>query len=181
MLRRLLNRNTADRDVATRLYAEAVSAARRPELYAEMGVPDTVDGRYDLLVAHLHLLLRRLRESGDPRAARVSQDLMDRFVSDMDANLREMGVGDLAVAKRVHHTLGGLFGRAKAYDAALDTGDAAALAEAVDRNVFGSVAAGGPGATAVAGRLLALSRALAALPVDALLDPAFVYPAPTGS
>lgn len=178
MLRRLLSRRT-DRDVAVRLYAEAVAAARRPSLYETAGVPDTLDGRYDLLVAHLHLLLRRLRD-GDGRAKRVSQALMDLFVSDMDANLREMGIGDLAVGKRVHDTLGGLFGRAKAYDAALDADDPSALAAAVDRNVFGSVAAGGPGAALVAAHLLDLARALAAMPVDALLDPAFVYPAPAG-
>jgi len=179
LLRRLLSRST-DRDVAARLYAEAVAAARRPHLYEAAGVPDTVDGRYDLLVAHLHLLLRRLRAE-EGRAQRIAQSLMDRFVDDMDANLREMGIGDLAVAKRVHDTLGGLFGRAKAYDAALDADDPAALAAAVDRNVFGSVAEAGPGAGLVAAYLLHVARALAAMPVDALFDPAFTFPAPAGA
>jgi cytochrome b pre-mRNA-processing protein 3 len=176
LLRRFLSGNT-DRTVAARLYAEAVAAARRPMLYEAMGAPDTVDGRYDLLVVHLHLLLRRLRGEGD-RAARISQALMDGFVTDMDANLREMGVGDLAVAKRVHHTLGGFFGRAKAYDAALDTGDAAALAAVVDRNVFGSVAVDASGASAIANHMLAIGRALAAMPVEAMFEPDFAYPVP---
>ena len=178
MLRRLLSRN-ADQDIARRLYAEAVAAARRPCLSAEMGVPDTVDGRYDLLVAHLHLLLRRLRDGGG-RAPRVSQALMDLFVTDMDANLREMGVGDLAVARRVHDTLGGLYGRVKAYDAALDAGDPAELTRVVDRNVFGSVAADGTDPAAIAAYLIAMSGALAGMPIGALLEPGFAFPAPAG-
>ncbi len=81
------------------IYGMIVTQAREPLFYRELGVPDTVNGRFDLLVLHLWMVLRRLKsiEGG----AGVSQALFDRFCDDLDANLREMGVGDLAVPKRM--------------------------------------------------------------------------------
>lgn len=114
------------------LYRAIVTAARQPRFYAEWGVPDTVDGRFDMIVIHLFLVLERLR--GSPEAADVAQDLTDTFFADMDRSLREMGVGDLSVGKKVRKMAEACYGRLEAYRKA--HGDEAATAAAVARNVF---------------------------------------------
>jgi cytochrome b pre-mRNA-processing protein 3 len=115
------------------IYGMIVTQAREPWFYRNGGVPDTVNGRFDLLVLHLWLLLRRLRSVEG--SATLSQGLFDRFCEDMDANLREMGVGDLSVPKRMQAFGEAFYGRSKAYDAALAAGSEA-LAQALCRNVL---------------------------------------------
>src|SRR4051812_22915736 len=80
------------------IYGMIVAQAREPVFYRTLGVPDTVEGRFDMVLLHLWLVLRRLRESEGGVA--LSQALFDHFCADMDANLRELGVGDLTVPKR---------------------------------------------------------------------------------
>ena len=115
------------------IYGMIVTQAREPLFYRDLGVPDTVNGRFDLLVLHLWIVLRRLRSiaGGVP----LSQGLFDRFCEDMDANLREMGVGDLAVPKRMQAFGEAFYGRSAAYDSALASGDEA-LAKALCKNVL---------------------------------------------
>ena len=115
------------------IYGMIVTQAREPLFYRELGVPDTVNGRFDLLVLHLWMVLRRLKsiEGG----ADVSQALFDHFCDDMDANLREMGVGDLTVPKRMRAFGEAFYGRVAAYDLAL-TGGEAALAQALCKNIL---------------------------------------------
>ena len=115
------------------IYGMIVTQAREPLFYRELGVPDTVNGRFDLLVLHLWMVLRRLKsiEGG----AGVSQALFDRFCDDLDANLREMGVGDLAVPKRMQAFGEAFYGRAAAYDLALAAG-AEPLAQALCKNIL---------------------------------------------
>lgn len=117
------------------LYDDVLNAARRPALYGPNGAPDTVDGRFDLIVLHAILLLRRLRDGGEP-GKRLAQLVFDIMFDDMDAALREMGTGDLSVGKRIKAMGEAFYGRAKAYEAALAAGDEAALAEAIARNMF---------------------------------------------
>jgi len=114
------------------IYGMIVTQARDPLFYQDLGVPDTVDGRFDLLL-HLWLLLRRLRSVEGSRA--LSQALFDHFCNDMDANLREMGVGDLAVPKRMQAVGEAFYGRTAAYDLAVEDGDEA-LASAICRNIL---------------------------------------------
>ena len=116
------------------IYGMIVAQAREPLFYRDFGVPDTVDGRFDMLLLHLWLVLRRLQpvEGG----ASLSQALFDHFCADMDANLREMGVGDLTVPKRMQKFGEAFYGRAAAYDAALDAG-AGPFAQALCKNVLG--------------------------------------------
>lgn len=110
ILKRLLGRKT--RDVEP-VYSAIVTAARQPHFYAEWGVPDTVDGRFDMIVLHLFLVLDRLRlEKGYED---VSQELTDYFYQDMDRSLREMGVGDLSVGKKVRKMAEACYGRLLAY------------------------------------------------------------------
>lgn len=131
----------ARRDTAPieRLYAHVVAAAREPALFVECHVPDTVIGRFESLALHMALTLRRLRELPAP-ANDVAQDLVDRFFADMDSSLRELGIGDLSVPKKIKKLAQDFYGRAGAYDAALAP-DAApgALREALARNLLGDV------------------------------------------
>lgn len=124
----------APRGTIEAIYGMIVTQAREPLFYRDLGVPDTVNGRFDLLVLHLWLLLRRLRavDEGGPA---LSQALFDRFCDDMDDNLREMGVGDLAVPKRMRAFGEAFYGRTAAYDQAVKDGDEA-LASAICRNIL---------------------------------------------
>jgi len=115
------------------IYGMIVTRAREPVFYNGYGVPDTVDGRFDLVVLHLWMVLRRLGADTDSR--KLAQGLFDLFCSDMDANLREMGVGDMTVPKRMQAFGQAFYGRSAAYDAALAEGHEA-LTRALDKNVF---------------------------------------------
>ena len=116
------------------IYGMIVTQARERLFYRELGVPETVNGRFDMLVLHLWMVLRRLK-SIKGGGAGVSQALFDHFCDDMDANLREMGVGDLAVPKRMQAFGEAFYGRAAAYDLALAAG-AEPLAQALCKNIL---------------------------------------------
>ena len=115
------------------IYGMIVTQARLPSFYRDLGVPDTVNGRFDLLVLHLWMVLRRFRSA--EADANHSQALFDRFCDDMDANLREMGVGDLTVPKRMQAFGEAFYGRSAAYDVALTDGREA-LAQALCKNIL---------------------------------------------
>ena len=136
------------------LYGAIVAQSRCAAFYTGYGVPDTMDGRFDLIVLHMVLLLARLDRAG-PAARHIGQSLFDLFCRDLDANLREMGVGDLAVPKRMRQFGEAFYGRQKAYRAALEALDWRALEKALARNIFGGVNGVGPS------RLVRYARALA--------------------
>ena len=114
------------------IYGAIVAQARLPVFYREFEVPNSVDGRFDMVVLHIWLVLRRWRDRAE---AEISQALIDRFCSDMDHNLRELGVGDLTVPKRMVKFGEALYGRARAYDEALEL-NGEALAQALNRNIY---------------------------------------------
>lgn len=122
------------------LYGAIVAQAREPCFYEEMGVPDTVLGRFDMVLLHVVLVLRRLREGGAQDGAKeraLAQDLFDRFCRDMDHNLREMGISDQGVPRQMERVGEAFYGRAKVYEAALAEGaDEAKLVQALLRNVY---------------------------------------------
>jgi cytochrome b pre-mRNA-processing protein 3 len=117
------------------IYGAIVAQARQPVFYRDMSVPDSVDGRFDLIVLHMWLVMRRLR-AGDG-GTEWSQRLFDHFCADMDGNLREMGVGDLTVPKRMKKFGEAFFGRISTYDAAWEDVSGAALRVALARNILG--------------------------------------------
>jgi cytochrome b pre-mRNA-processing protein 3 len=123
----------APRGTIEAIYGMIVTQAREPLFYRDLGVPDTVNGRFDMLVLHLWLVLRRLKpiEGG----AELSQALFDHFCNDMDANLREMGVGDLKVPKQMQAFGEAFYGRVAAYDLALTAGEEP-LAQALCKNIL---------------------------------------------
>ena len=124
---------TPSRGTIEAIYSMIVTQAREPLFYRDLGVPDTVNGRFDLLVLHLWMVLRRMRPMDG--AAGLAQALFDRFCDDMDGNLREMGVGDVTVPKRMRAFGGAFYGRVAAYDLALGAGREP-LAEALCKNVL---------------------------------------------
>ena len=124
---------TPQRGTIEAIYGMIVTQAREPLFYRDLGVPDTVNGRFDLLVLHLWMVLRRLRPTAD--GVGLSQALFDRFCDDMDANLREMGVGDLTVPKRMQTFGEAFYGRVAAYDVALAAGEEP-LAQALAKNIL---------------------------------------------
>jgi cytochrome b pre-mRNA-processing protein 3 len=122
------------RDSIAELYGAIVAQARQAAFYRDYGVPDTVAGRLEMILLHAFLFSRRTRGSTD-ELRRLGQGVFDRFCDDMDANLREMGIGDLAVPKHMQRIGEAFYGRATAYDAAW-AGEAHELADALMRNVF---------------------------------------------
>jgi len=142
---------------AAALYAAAVAQARQPALYTSLEAPDTLDGRFELIVLHVHLLCRRLAQLGGEGAA-IAQALFDTMFRDMDRNLRELGVSDPSVPRRIKAMLEAYYGRIKAYDAALEAGGDA-LAATIARNVYNASVIS-PAAQAMAAYALSVKTAL---------------------
>jgi cytochrome b pre-mRNA-processing protein 3 len=147
------------------LYTSAVSAARNPALFGDDAVPDTLTGRFDLVALHAALLVRRLHRDPDPRGPVLAQAVFDAMFADMDINLREMGMGDMSVSKRMRRMWEAFHGRALAYEAALEADDRVALEEALSRNVWAGTAPEGAPAR-LADHVLALHSSLAAQPFE---------------
>jgi cytochrome b pre-mRNA-processing protein 3 len=140
------------------LYGVIVAQARHPAFYRCYGVPDTVNGRFEMIVLHAALLVGRLEAEG-AGLQRVGQAVFDHFCSDMDANLREMGVGDIAVPRKMKTIGDAFYGRKRAYETALAASGLDELAQALLRNVGTSEAGAGRLAAYVCAavqRLLAL-------------------------
>lgn len=135
MFGRIWSRTRTEAGIAHGLYGAIVTQAREPVFYRDFGVPDSVDGRFDMVVLHLFLAVEMLASEGEQGAA-VSQELMDAFVSDMDRSLREMGAGDMGVPRRIKTMAKSFFGRAEAYRESARSVDRDGLAAAIARNVF---------------------------------------------
>lgn len=176
---RLFAADKPDTRAVESLYAAIVAQSRRPEFYASLGVPDTVDGRFDMIALHMFLVLHRLKQAG-PTSAATSQTLFDTMFADMDYNLREMGAGDLGVGRRVRTMAEGLYGRIAAYEQGLAADDAA-LASALRRNLFGTVPDPGPPEPVLAALcryLRAAAATLASQDDTGLLSGTVRFPAP---
>lgn len=142
-------------------YQSIVAQSRQPRFYAEWGIADTVTGRFDMITLHLALMLRRLKS--DPAGAALAQGLVERFFVDMDDSIRELGISDIGVPRKVRD-MGKLFyGVLNGLSAALDSGEASAVEAVLTKNFFANVAS--PGARALADYALAEAEALAARPV----------------
>jgi len=152
-------------DAVDGLYAQAVEQARDPAFYARLGVADRIDARFDLYLLHVQLLILRLQAEGE--AGRdLAQRLFDVFVSALDNDLRELGVGDLSIAKKMRKLSEHVYGRMSAYEPGLTGPDEVALAEAIARNV---APAGEDAAGILARYALATRERLAAQSVDQII------------
>lgn len=158
------------------LYGAIVEAARNPVLYADFGVPDSVEGRTEAVMLHVGLVVDRL-SAGDEAARLAARDLSEVFFADMDQSLREMGVGDLSVPKKMKKIASAFYGRLAALKEALAAGGDA-LPVTMARNVLGAPV--GAEAAALAGYVSAAHAALAATPAEALADGRLSLPDPAG-
>src|SRR6185369_12522946 len=121
------------------LYGAIVAQARDPRFYEDYAVPDTVLGRFELIVLHLLLLLLRLRK-GDSAMRTLAQRVFDAFCRDMDHSLREMGISDPGLPRQMQRVGEAFYGRAQAYDAAVAQREEGVLAQALARNVYAAAA-----------------------------------------
>jgi len=157
-------------DNARRIYASMVEQARQPAFYLSLGVPDTPDGRFDMILVHAVLVLRRLKRDHD-RTSDLGQAVFDLMFADMDLNLREMGIGDLGVGKRVKAMAKAFYGRAQAYEAGLEEeekeGDA--LTRALQRNLYRNASPDPAHVAAVAGYMRTEARRLDDCGTESLL------------
>lgn len=150
------------------LYVSCVEQARIPKLYAELAVPDTVEGRFEAYTLHVVLLLDRLKRQGQA-AGETSQALFDTYVQGLDDALREMGVGDLSVGKKMRRLGEAFYGRVKNYEAAFEAlPDTAELDAVMARTVYAGVE--DPPVAALRAYVLAQKAHVAAQGLDALLE-----------
>jgi cytochrome b pre-mRNA-processing protein 3 len=144
-----LFRSNPVKEAAAEAYRRIVEQARRPGFFLDCGVPDTLDGRFELICLHAFLYLHRLRREGKPGVA-LGQRIFDLMFTDFDRSLREMGTGDLSVGREVKRMAEAFYGRIAAYEEGL-TADDEVLMGALARNLFGT-------APALPQRLAAMAR-----------------------
>ncbi len=165
MLSRLFRKDQTQSQAET-LFEALNAAARRPAFYAGASAPDTVDGRFEVLAVHVFLAIRRLRRDS-PASDRLSVALQEKFFQRLDDALRELGVGDLSVGRKIRGLAEAFYGRAAAYEKALcEGGDT--LEVALARNVYESADPGQ--ARLLAAYVLEADRRLAAAPADKLVE-----------
>lgn len=164
-------------DDARAIYEKVVVAARQPSFYLDLGVPDTPDGRFDMISLHAFLVLRRLGRERE-RTEDLSQAIFDLMFFDMDQNLREMGVGDLGVGRMVKSLATAFYGRAEAYEKGLDAADPKSLAEALERNVYRHGTPEIRRLSALAAYVAVADATLAETALDAVMAGRFAFPAP---
>lgn len=162
---------------AEKMYRMAVRHSRLVAFYTQGGVSDTFEGRFELLSAHLSLLLYRLKTEGEA-GWRLGQALVDLFFADMDAALRELGVGDMSIARRVRAMSEAFYGRLAAYDRGLAAGaEPTVLEQALRRNLYDGAAPDGA-ATRLAAYLRVATGVLAATRPEEMLAGSCEFPAP---
>ena len=176
MFQRLRSRNNPQGNIR-RLYGAIVAQARAPAFYTDYGVPDTIEGRFDMVVLHVYLVFRRLAQAGEKTRA-LGQETFDLFIEDMDASMRELGVGDLSVPRKMRAMAESYYGRAGAYDAALADDHNGKLVAALARNVFANHRSAEAGARRLAGYVRLAEHDLAGMNAGQLEEGALAFPDP---
>jgi cytochrome b pre-mRNA-processing protein 3 len=159
-----------------RLYAQIVAQARLPVFYTGFGVPDTIDGRFEMLCLHAYALFHRLK-GHDEDAEALAQAIYDAMFGDLDGSLRELGVADLGVGRRIKTMTEALNGRIQAFDRAFAAGDAA-LRDTTRRNVYGTVSPRDAEVAAMVTYLQQVRAALAEVPFSDLCAARLGLPTP---
>ncbi len=165
-------------ETARKIYASLVEQARQPAFYLSCGVPDTPDGRFDMILLHAVLVLRRLKRDHD-KTADLGQAVFDLMFADMDQNLREMGTGDLGVGKRVKAMAKAFYGRAQVYEAGLEEEGTDGLNQALARNLYRKTSPGAGQIAAIADYMRIEARRLDETDIDSLAAGNLIFgPAP---
>ena len=170
----LFRKKKQNQPIVDRQYASLTSAARDPFFYTDLGVPDTVMGRFEMLSIAMILFFRRTAKSG-VSGQELAQEIIDAFFQDIDHSIRELGIGDQGVPKRMKKLAGMFYGRLESYAAALDAGDREALAAALARNIHPQ-AADAPPMVGLATWMIRAEEFLAAIPEDEIARGAALLP-----
>ena len=149
-------------------YTSIVEHARAPEFFLRLEVPDTLDGRFEMIALHMFLVLNRLKAEHDT-TSEFSQALFDAMFADLDRGLREMGASDMGVGKRVKEMATGFYGRIAAYEKGLE-GDDQTLSEALKRNLYGTVQPRPEAVTGIVRYMRGQAQTLAKQPVEAFFN-----------
>lgn len=157
------------------LYTALVTQARQPAFYLQGGVADTKEGRFDLILVHAFMLFRRLK--GSPAQKELAQQVFDVMFADLDQSMREMGIGDVGILKRIRKMSESYHGRIVAYEEGVQTGDDS-LASALDRNLFADTQATPEQLSAMTSYVFTALDHLSTLDDDALLRGEVSFPAP---
>jgi cytochrome b pre-mRNA-processing protein 3 len=131
----LFGKKNHNRTIIERQYAALTATARQPGFYADLAVPDTVMGRFEMLSVVMILFFRRTRAS-ETSGQEIAQEIVDAFFQDIDYSIRELGIGDNGVPKRMKKLAGMFYGRLESYAAAMDRNDRETLAQALRRNIY---------------------------------------------
>lgn len=167
----LFRRNKGDETIRS-LYGAIVAQSRNPAFFRDHGVADTVEGRFEMVALHMFLVLHRLKEESAERRE-LGQALVNLMFFDLDRGLRELGVADTKVPRRIKKMGAAFYGRVKAYDEALAGGEPRQLEQALLRNLLGRLDGE---ATALAAYVRAASAELAALPFEHLARARISFP-----
>jgi cytochrome b pre-mRNA-processing protein 3 len=174
LISRILQGPGEVRQVADKLFSRLVAQARERVFFERLGVPDTVDGRFDMVALHTFLIFQRLKGQGD-RSAILSQALYDTLINDMEASLRQLGAGDIGVGKRIRVMTEALQGRINAYEKAL-AGSQLDLEGALRRNLYGTTDPDMDAVRAVANYLRRAKELADSQPIDRIMRGIFDFP-----
>jgi cytochrome b pre-mRNA-processing protein 3 len=166
MIFSLFRKKNHNQAIVDRQYSVLTSTARIPFFYSDLDVPDTVMGRFEMLSIVMILFFRRTAKSG-ASGQELAQELVDAFFQDIDHSIRELGIGDQSVPKRMKKLAGMFYGRLEAYAAVLERGDRHGLSEALKRNIY-PLKDEAPDMTALADWMVAAEAGLADISEDAI-------------
>ncbi|MGK9053041.1 ubiquinol-cytochrome C chaperone family protein [Neorhizobium sp. CSC1952] len=172
----LFKKKNQNQSIVDRQYTALTSAARVPFFYSDLDVPDTVMGRFEMLSIVMILFFRRTAKSG-ASGQELAQEIVDAFFQDIDHSIRELGIGDQSVPKRMKKLAGMFYGRLEAYAAALEARDGEGLAEALRRNIYPE-REGAPGMRGLADWMIVAETALAGISEDEISRGQAVLPVP---
>jgi cytochrome b pre-mRNA-processing protein 3 len=176
LLSRMLRGPGAESQLAAQLFNRLVAQARQATFFRDLGVPDTVDGRFDMVALHAFLVFNRLKGQGE-RGAGLAQAVYDAAIQDMEGSLRQLGAGDVGVGKRIRVMTEALQGRFVAYEAAL-AGSQMDVEAAIRRNLYGTVDPNPEAVRVVARYLREAKESADRQPIDRILRGFFDFPPP---
>ncbi|MGF0536490.1 ubiquinol-cytochrome C chaperone family protein [Agrobacterium sp. ES01] len=179
ILFKLFRQRKHNQIIVDRQYAALTSLARTPYFYTDLDVPDTVMGRFEMLTLVLILFFRRTAKS-ERSGQELAQEIIDAFFTDIDHSIRELGVGDQSVPKRMKKFAGMFYGRLESYSAAIDADEREQLALALRRNIYPDAGAGAPTMEKLAAWTIGAEKALTAITEDEVASGHLVILAPGG-
>ncbi len=172
----LFKKKNQNHAIIDRQYSTLTSMARVPFFYSDLDVPDTVMGRFEMLSIVMILFFRRTAKS-DSSGQELAQEIVDAFFQDIDHSIRELGIGDQSVPKRMKKLAGMFYGRVETYAAALEGKDGEALATALRRNIYPK-AEDAPAMRGLADWMISAEAALAGISEDEISRGHAVLPMP---